>query len=156
MQIFLYCLQVDDNVDSPANSRRSSEVKSLLFCLLNYLCSYIYTLKIFFYTASQKFQAESPRPTLPVSNDEGLPPGWGMQVAPNGRVFFINHNERATTWVDPRTGRPSSMPNPVAPSTTPRGDLDQLGPLPEGWEERVHTDGRIFFIDHSMQSIAQN
>lgn len=26
---------------------------------------------------------------------------------------------------------------------------DDLGPLPEGWEERVHTDGRIFFIDHS-------
>ncbi|XP_020291402.1 E3 ubiquitin-protein ligase Nedd-4 isoform X2 [Pseudomyrmex gracilis] len=113
--------QVDDNVDSPANSRRSSE-------------------------------AESPRPTLPVSSDEGLPPGWGMQVAPNGRVFFINHNERATTWVDPRTGRPSSMPNPVAPSTTPRGDLDQLGPLPEGWEERVHTDGRIFFIDHNTRT----
>lgn len=28
-----------------------------------------------------------------------------------------------------------------------------LGPLPEGWEERVHTDGRIFFIDHSKNSI---
>lgn len=27
---------------------------------------------------------------------------------------------------------------------------DELGPLPEGWEERVHTDGRIFYIDHSM------
>jgi hypothetical protein len=26
---------------------------------------------------------------------------------------------------------------------------DELGSLPEGWEERVHTDGRIFFIDHS-------
>lgn len=78
-----------------------------------------------------------------------MPPGWGMQIAPNGRVFFIDHNERATTWIDPRTGRPSSIPNHIAPSTTPRSDLDQLGPLPEGWEERVHTDGRIFFIDHS-------
>lgn len=73
-----------------------------------------------------------------------------MQVAPNGRVFFIDHNNRTTTWIDPRTGRPSSIPNHIAPSTTPRSDLDQLGPLPEGWEERVHTDGRIFFIDHSM------
>lgn len=26
---------------------------------------------------------------------------------------------------------------------------DELGPLPEGWEERLHSDGRIFFIDHS-------
>ena len=70
-----------------------------------------------------------------------------MQLAPNGRVFFIDHNERATTWVDPRTGIPSPMPYFNNP--TVRNDLDQLGPLPEGWEERVHTDGRIFFIDHS-------
>ena len=28
---------------------------------------------------------------------------------------------------------------------------DDLGPLPEGWEERVHTDGRIFFIDHNTR-----
>lgn len=87
---------------------------------------------------------------VPAPSDEGLPPGWGMQIAPNGRVFFIDHTARTTTWIDPRTGRPSSIPNHVAPSTTPRSDLDQLGPLPEGWEERVHTDGRIFFIDHSM------
>lgn len=111
-----------DDIDSPAGSRRSSE------------------------------QIDSPKPTLPVSNDEGLPPGWGMQVAPNGRIFFIDHNERATTWIDPRTGRPSSIPNNIAPSTTSRSDLDQLGPLPEGWEERVHTDGRIFFIDHNTRT----
>ncbi|XP_066594780.1 E3 ubiquitin-protein ligase Nedd-4 [Prorops nasuta] len=116
--------QSDDNVDSPAGSRRSSE------------------------------QIEAPKPVIhyPISNGECLPPGWGMQVAPNGRVFFIDHNERATTWIDPRTGRPSSIPNNIAPSATPRSDLDQLGPLPEGWEERVHTDGRIFFIDHNTRT----
>ena len=70
-----------------------------------------------------------------------------MQVAPNGRVFFIDHNERSTTWVDPRTGRASPMPNQNHPPN--RRPEDELGTLPEGWEERVHTDGRIFFIDHS-------
>ncbi|XP_015432899.1 PREDICTED: E3 ubiquitin-protein ligase Nedd-4 isoform X4 [Dufourea novaeangliae] len=114
--------QSDDNVDSPTGSRRSSE------------------------------QIESPKPTLPAYSNEGLPPGWGMQVAPNGRVFFIDHCKRTTTWIDPRTGRPSSIPNHIAPSATPRSDLDQLGPLPEGWEERVHTDGRIFFIDHNTRT----
>lgn len=114
-------IQSDETVDSPAGSRRSSE------------------------------QIESPKPTIPLS-DEGLPPGWGMQIAPNGRVFFIDHTARTTTWIDPRTGRPSSIPNHIAPSTTPRSDLDQLGPLPEGWEERVHTDGRIFFIDHNTRT----
>lgn len=82
-------------------------------------------------------------------NGEGLPPGWSMQLAPNGRMFFIDHNERATTWVDPRTGRPSPIPSLSTPSTTHKTDIDTLGPLPEGWEERVHSDGRIFFIDHS-------
>lgn len=68
-----------------------------------------------------------------------------MQVAPNGRVFFIDHNDRKTSWVDPRTGRASPMPNSAEPSRKPE---DDLGPLPESWEERMHADGRIFFIDH--------
>jgi len=86
---------------------------------------------------------------------EGLPAGWSLQVAPNGRVFFIDHNSRATTWVDPRTGRASPMPNQrEAPNVARRvaGPDDELGPLPEGWEERVHTDGRIFFIDHNTRT----
>ncbi|CAH1107654.1 unnamed protein product [Psylliodes chrysocephalus] len=83
---------------------------------------------------------------------EGLPPGWSIQRAPNGRLFFIDHNERATSWVDPRTGRASPMPNqPAIPVVNKRPD-DDLGPLPEGWEERVHADGRIFFIDHNTRT----
>ena len=31
--------------------------------------------------------------------EEPLPPGWGTSVAPNGRVFYIDHNSRITTWV---------------------------------------------------------
>jgi len=82
-------------------------------------------------------------------NTEGLPDGWTMQVAPNGRVFFINHTDKKTTWVDPRTGRPSALP--VQSNVPNRRHEDDLGPLPEGWEERVHTDGRIFFIDHNTR-----
>lgn len=69
-----------------------------------------------------------------------------MQVAPNGRTFFIDHVAKRTTWIDPRSGRASPMPN-----QTRRID-DDLGALPEGWEERVHSDGRVFFIDHSKFS----
>nr|CAD7455532.1 unnamed protein product [Timema tahoe] len=81
---------------------------------------------------------------------DGLPQGWSMQVAPNGRMFFINHNERTTSWVDPRTGRASPMPNQNHPPN--RRPEDELGPLPEGWEERIHSDGRIFFIDHNTRT----
>ncbi|KAJ8928932.1 hypothetical protein NQ314_018431 [Rhamnusium bicolor] len=87
---------------------------------------------------------------------DGLPPGWSIQKAPNGRMFFIDHNERTTSWVDPRTGRASPMPNQaVTPIVNKRPD-DDLGPLPEGWEERVHSDGRIFFIDHMRQKKRQD
>ncbi|XP_076304902.1 E3 ubiquitin-protein ligase Nedd-4-like [Tachypleus tridentatus] len=86
-------------------------------------------------------------------SSEGLPAGWTLQVAPNGRVFFIDHNLKSTTWVDPRTGRPSPLPNQNNVPNRPRFDsVDDLGPLPEGWEERVHTDGRIFFIDHNTRT----
>jgi len=91
-------------------------------------------------------QAKQPAPAL---NLEGLPSGWTMQVAPNGRVFFIDHINKKTTWVDPRNSRPSPLPSQ---SNVPnRRHQDDLGPLPEGWEERVHTDGRIFFIDHNTR-----
>ncbi|KAF5292290.1 hypothetical protein FQA39_LY03324 [Lamprigera yunnana] len=83
---------------------------------------------------------------------EGLPSGWSMQLAPNGRWFFIDHNERTTSWIDPRTGRPSAMPSPIPPALPNRRPDDDLGALPEGWEERVHSDGRIFFIDHNTRT----
>ncbi|XP_023223176.1 E3 ubiquitin-protein ligase Nedd-4-like isoform X3 [Centruroides sculpturatus] len=83
---------------------------------------------------------------------DGLPAGWSLQVAPNGRVFFIDHNTKTTTWVDPRTGRPSPLPNQNnVPNRPSFSSVDDLGQLPEGWEERVHTDGRIFFIDHNTR-----
>jgi len=85
----------------------------------------------------------------PVS-DAGLPAGWSMQVAPNGRIFFIDHQEKTTSWVDPRTGSASPMPN--AQNANDERQEDDLGPLPEGWEERVHSDGRIFFIDHNTRT----
>nr|XP_040220585.2 E3 ubiquitin-protein ligase Nedd-4-like isoform X2 [Anopheles coluzzii] len=83
-----------------------------------------------------------------------LPAGWSMQLAPNGRVFFIDHNERKTSWVDPRTGRASPMPTSQgsAALSDVRRPEDGLAPLPEGWEERVHSDGRIFFIDHNTRT----
>ncbi|XP_045118388.1 E3 ubiquitin-protein ligase Nedd-4-like isoform X7 [Portunus trituberculatus] len=84
------------------------------------------------------------------TNDEMLPRGWTSQVAPNGRVFFIDHINKQTTWIDPRSGMPSSPPNQRHANNLKHED--ELGPLPEGWEQRVHTDGRIFFIDHKKRT----
>uniref|UniRef100_A0A8C2AUQ9 HECT-type E3 ubiquitin transferase n=1 Tax=Cyprinus carpio TaxID=7962 RepID=A0A8C2AUQ9_CYPCA len=81
------------------------------------------------------------------ANQSFLPPGWEMRIAPNGRPFFIDHNSRITTWEDPR------LKYPVHMRTKASLDPGDLGPLPPGWEERVHADGRTFYIDHSKDAV---
>ncbi|XP_050691855.1 E3 ubiquitin-protein ligase Nedd-4-like isoform X2 [Eriocheir sinensis] len=101
-------------------------------------------------TTSVTNNAPKPQNQGTSGSDETLPRGWTSQVAPNGRVFFIDHINKQTTWIDPRSGMPSSPPNQRHPSNWRHED--ELGPLPEGWEQRVHTDGRIFFIDHKKRT----
>lgn len=43
------------------------------------------------------------------------------------------------------------MPN-QAVASLPKKPEDELSPLPEGSEERMHTDGRTFFIDHNTRT----
>ncbi|XP_031433593.1 E3 ubiquitin-protein ligase NEDD4-like isoform X14 [Clupea harengus] len=92
----------------------------------------------------------SPKST-PKTPQSFLPPGWEMRIAPNGRPFFIDHNSRVTTWEDPRLKYPIHMRTKA--SLDP-GDLGPLPNLPEepGWEERVHADGRTFYIDHNTRN----
>ncbi|XP_045777951.1 E3 ubiquitin-protein ligase Nedd-4 isoform X6 [Maniola jurtina] len=101
-------------------------------------------------TESTRSSTSSTSQSQNLPNSDGLPPGWSMQRAPNGRIFFIDHNQKTTTWIDPRTGCASSLPSAAAANAG--AEADGLGPLPEGWEERVHTDGRIFFIDHNTRT----
>ncbi|XP_041030971.1 E3 ubiquitin-protein ligase NEDD4a isoform X1 [Carcharodon carcharias] len=74
-----------------------------------------------------------------------LPPGWEVRNVTNGRPFFIDHNTKTTTWEDPRLKIPVHMRH------RPSLDPSDLGPLPPGWEERVHSDGRVFYIDHNTK-----
>uniref|UniRef100_A0A1A7YYH0 E3 ubiquitin-protein ligase n=2 Tax=Iconisemion striatum TaxID=60296 RepID=A0A1A7YYH0_9TELE len=75
-----------------------------------------------------------------------LPVGWEVRSAPNGRPFFIDHNTKKTTWDDPRFKVPVNMRKGLSL------DPNDLGPLPPGWEERVHSDGRVFYIDHNTRN----
>lgn len=40
-----------------------------------------------------------------------LPPGWDYSYSDKGRMFFIDHANKTTSWMDPRTGKPSPVPN---------------------------------------------
>ncbi|CAF1348466.1 unnamed protein product [Rotaria sordida] len=77
------------------------------------------------------------------SSDElgPLPSGWQMSKTEHGRIFFIDHAHKRTTWIDPRTGKPS-------PSPDAQRELNQNGPLPAHWEVRTLPDGRVYYIDH--------
>ncbi|CAF5169621.1 unnamed protein product, partial [Rotaria magnacalcarata] len=63
-----------------------------------------------------------------------LAPNWQMFTADNGRVFYIDHVNKRTTWIDPRTGKPTLLP-------AVQTELSQNGPLPANWEIRTLTDG---------------
>ncbi|XP_033822062.1 itchy E3 ubiquitin protein ligase a [Periophthalmus magnuspinnatus] len=61
-------------------------------------------------------------PRAPVSNGP-LPPGWEQRVDQNGRMYYVDHIEKRTTW-------------------------DRPEPLPSGWERRVDPMGRVYYVDH--------
>uniref|UniRef100_A0A4W5MLS4 HECT-type E3 ubiquitin transferase n=1 Tax=Hucho hucho TaxID=62062 RepID=A0A4W5MLS4_9TELE len=43
-------------------------------------------------------------------NEKPLPEGWEMRFTVDGIPYFVDHNRRATTYIDPRTGK-SSLEN---------------------------------------------
>ncbi|CAF1233195.1 unnamed protein product [Adineta steineri] len=70
-----------------------------------------------------------------------MPAGWQLSKTDNERMFFIDHVNKRTTWIDPRTGKPSPLP-------AAQREINQNGPLPAHWEVRTLPDGRVYYIDH--------
>ncbi|KAJ8265636.1 hypothetical protein COCON_G00147350 [Conger conger] len=66
-------------------------------------------------------------PRIPAVNTGPMPPGWEQRVDHNGRMYFVDHIEKRTTW-------------------------DRPEPLPPGWERRVDPMGRVYFVDHISRS----
>ncbi|XP_048526075.1 protein kibra isoform X1 [Dendroctonus ponderosae] len=71
-----------------------------------------------------------------------LPDGWDFGRDYDGKIYFIDHNSKKTTWIDPRDRY-----------TKPQTFADCIGnELPLGWEEAY--DGQIgpYYINHVNQS----
>ncbi|XP_072778422.1 E3 ubiquitin-protein ligase NEDD4-like isoform X6 [Taeniopygia guttata] len=135
---------------------------------------------------------EEPTPSVAyVHTTPGLPSGWEERKDAKGRTYYVNHNNRTTTWTrpimqlaedgmvgpgtsssnhlsEPQIRRPRSLSSPTVTLSAPleedprlkfpvhlrsKASLNpnDLGPLPPGWEERIHLDGRTFYIDHRSQ-----
>uniref|UniRef100_A0A8C7W453 E3 ubiquitin-protein ligase n=3 Tax=Oncorhynchus mykiss TaxID=8022 RepID=A0A8C7W453_ONCMY len=71
----------------------------------------------------------NPDPASPTTATEPvpelLPTGWEQRVLPHGRVYYVDHNTKTTTWERP---------------------------LPPGWEKRVDQRGRFYYVDHNTRT----
>ena len=85
-----------------------------------------------------------------------LPAGWEQRHTPEGRAYFVDHNTRTTTWVDPRRQQYIRMYGPQAAggnnATIQQQPVSQLGPLPSGWEMRLTNTARVYFVDHNTKT----
>uniref|UniRef100_A0A8C6TY37 WWC family member 3 n=1 Tax=Neogobius melanostomus TaxID=47308 RepID=A0A8C6TY37_9GOBI len=73
------------------------------------------------------------------SSELPLPAGWEEARDYDGRVFFIDHNTRQTSWIDPEIGM----------ITKPLTFADCVGDeLPLGWEEVFDQQVGVYYIDH--------
>uniref|UniRef100_A0A8C9T9R7 WW and C2 domain containing 2 n=1 Tax=Scleropages formosus TaxID=113540 RepID=A0A8C9T9R7_SCLFO len=67
-----------------------------------------------------------------------LPDGWEEARDYDGKVFYIDHNTRQTSWIDPRDRL-----------TKPLSFADCVGDeLPWGWEASYDPQIGIYYIDH--------
>ncbi|WFD32862.1 HECT-type E3 ubiquitin transferase [Malassezia sp. CBS 17886] len=82
-----------------------------------------------------------------------LPSGWEQRTTAEGRPYFVDHNTRTTTWVDPRRQQILRImgPNGNNLSLQPQS-VSQLGPLPSGWEMRLTSTARVYFVDHNTKT----
>uniref|UniRef100_A0A8C4NQ34 HECT-type E3 ubiquitin transferase n=1 Tax=Dicentrarchus labrax TaxID=13489 RepID=A0A8C4NQ34_DICLA len=96
---------------------------------------------------------QSPSATAYTLTTPGLPPGWEERKDGKGRTYYVNHNNRTTTWTRPIVQEDPRLKYPVHMRNKNSMEPGDLGPLPPGWEERVHSDGRTFYIDHSKTTL---
>ncbi|XP_059481986.1 protein kibra [Neocloeon triangulifer] len=71
-----------------------------------------------------------------------LPDGWEMGRDFDGKIYYIDHNSRQTSWIDPRDRL-----------TKPLNFQDCIGnELPLGWEEAYDPQIGVYYINHKNQT----
>ena len=88
-----------------------------------------------------------PSKTAVILEGDPLPAGWEARRTTNadgdeGRVYFVDHNKRETSWDDPRLGLDQKRED----------DLNENGGLPKGWEVKWNEKGRKYFVDHNERT----
>ncbi|XP_061327949.1 membrane-associated guanylate kinase, WW and PDZ domain-containing protein 3 isoform X1 [Pezoporus flaviventris] len=71
---------------------------------------------------------------------EPLPKNWEMAYTDTGMIYFIDHNTKTTTWLDPRLCKKAKAPE----------DCED-GELPYGWEKIEDPQYGTYYVDHINQ-----
>ncbi|XP_059519024.1 membrane-associated guanylate kinase, WW and PDZ domain-containing protein 1 isoform X5 [Myotis daubentonii] len=90
---------------------------------------------------------------LPLSAEDNLgplPENWEMAYTENGEVYFIDHNTKTTSWLDPRCL--SKQQKPLEECEDDEGvhteELDSELELPAGWEKIEDPVYGVYYVDH--------
>ncbi|KAM5231401.1 membrane-associated guanylate kinase, WW and PDZ domain-containing protein 1 isoform 46-T50 [Hipposideros larvatus] len=78
---------------------------------------------------------------LPLSAEDNLgplPENWEMAYTENGEVYFIDHNTKTTSWLDPRC---------LSKQQKPLEECED-DELPAGWEKIEDPVYGIYYVDH--------
>uniref|UniRef100_A0A673N066 E3 ubiquitin-protein ligase n=1 Tax=Sinocyclocheilus rhinocerous TaxID=307959 RepID=A0A673N066_9TELE len=99
-----------------------------------------------------------------------LPMGWERRVDNRGRIYYVDHNTRTTTWQRPTMESVRNFEQWQSQRNQLQGAMhqfnqrylysasmmsaenDPLGPLPPGWERRVDTNDRVYFVNHNTKT----
>uniref|UniRef100_A0A3Q4G9G4 Membrane-associated guanylate kinase, WW and PDZ domain-containing protein 3 n=1 Tax=Neolamprologus brichardi TaxID=32507 RepID=A0A3Q4G9G4_NEOBR len=69
-------------------------------------------------------------------SQEPLPKNWEMAYTETGMVYFIDHNSKTTTWLDPRLAKKAKPPE----------KCDE-GELPYGWEKIEDPQFGTYYVE---------
>ncbi|XP_056357099.1 membrane-associated guanylate kinase, WW and PDZ domain-containing protein 1 isoform X15 [Oenanthe melanoleuca] len=90
---------------------------------------------------------------LPPSAEDSLgplPDNWEMAYTENGEVYFIDHNTKTTSWLDPRCL--NKQQKPLEECEDDEGvhteELDSELELPAGWEKIEDPVYGVYYVDH--------
>ncbi|XP_069048534.1 membrane-associated guanylate kinase, WW and PDZ domain-containing protein 2a isoform X4 [Lepisosteus oculatus] len=99
-----------------------------------------YTTPTFGHTEGPKEEGEpAKQPTKPDENEElgPLPDNWEMAYTEKGEVYFIDHNTKTTSWLDPRLAKKAKPPEECKEDE-----------LPYGWEKIDDPIYGSYYVDH--------
>ncbi|XP_077181195.1 membrane-associated guanylate kinase, WW and PDZ domain-containing protein 1 isoform X15 [Paroedura picta] len=80
-----------------------------------------------------------------------LPENWEMAYTENGEVYFIDHNTKTTSWLDPRCLNKQQKPLEECEDDEEgvhTEELDSELELPAGWEKIEDPVYGVYYVDH--------